>query len=94
MDLTRDETKVERLHMRLSGADNGLIRQAANAEHVSLSEFVIRSARAEAIRVLATRGSVVLAAHDWDVLEARIAEPGVFKPELAKLFAKSPPFDG
>ena len=48
MTATRDETKVERLHVRLSPADNGLIRQAADAEHVSLSEFVIRSARAAA----------------------------------------------
>jgi uncharacterized protein (DUF1778 family) len=93
MSTTRDETKVERLHVRLSPADNGLLREAAEAEHVSLTEFVVRSARAEARRVLADRTSVVLTADDWDALEARLAEPGVVKPEIAKLFAKPSPFD-
>jgi uncharacterized protein (DUF1778 family) len=93
MTVTRDETKVERLHVRLSPADNGIIRQAADAEHISLSEFVIRSARAEAMRVLAERTSVVIAAEEWDALEARLAEPGVVRPEVARLFAKPSPFD-
>lgn len=93
MTTARDETKVERLHVRLSPADNGLIRQAADAKHVSLSEFVIRSARAEAMRVLAERTSVVIAADAWDALEARLAEPGVVRPDLARLFAKPSPFD-
>lgn len=93
MTATRDETKVERLHVRLSPADNGLIRQAADAEHVSLSEFVIRSARAEAMRVLAERSSVVITAVAWDALESRLAEPGVVRPDVARLFAKPSPFD-
>lgn len=90
---TRDETKDERLHVRLSYADNGLIRQAAEAEHVSLSEFVIRSARSEAVRVLADRTSSVIAAAEWDALDARLTGPGAVKPELARLFAKPSPFD-
>lgn len=93
MTATRDETKVERLHVRLSPADNRLIRQAADAEHVSLSEFVIRSARAEAMRVLAKRSSVVITAVEWDALESRLAEPGVGRPDVARLFAKPSPFD-
>jgi len=92
MSPTRDETKVERLHVRLSPADNGLIRQAAEAERVSLSEFVLRSARSEATRVLAERTSVEIDADAWDALEARLAEPGVVKPEVAELFAKPVPF--
>lgn len=87
-----DETKVERLHVRLSPADNGLIRQAAESEHVSLTEFVVRSARSEAARILADRTSVVIGADEWDALDARLAEPGVVKPELAKLFAEPSPF--
>lgn len=90
---TRDETKDGRLHMRLSSADNGLIRQAAEAEHVSLSEFVIRSARSEAVRVLADRTSAVIAASDWDAIEARLVQPGEVKPGLARLFAKPSPFE-
>ncbi len=93
MTTTRDGTKVERLHVRLSPADNRIIRQAADAEHVSLSEFVIRSARSEAVRVLAERSSVVIGAEEWDALEARLAESGVVNPEVARLFAKPSPFD-
>ncbi|MGI8809743.1 MAG: DUF1778 domain-containing protein [Acidimicrobiales bacterium] len=93
MTAARDETKVERLHVRLSPVDNGLIRQAADAERISLSEFVIRSARAEAMRVLADRTSAAITADEWDALDARLAEPGVVRPEVARLFAKPSPFD-
>jgi len=93
MPTTRDETKVERLHVRLSPADDGLIRRAAEAEHVSLSEFVVRSARAEAMRLLTERTSVTISAAEWDALEARLAEPGVVKPDVARLFAKPSPFN-
>lgn len=88
----RDESKVERLHLRLSPADNGLIRQAADADHVSLSEFVIRAARSEAIRMLADRASVVITATEWEALEVRLREPGAVNSDLAKLFAKPSPF--
>ena len=93
MTATRGATKAARLHVRLSSADNGLIRQAADVENVSLSEFVVRSALAEARRVLSERRSVVIAAEDWDALEARLADPGAVKPEAAKLFARSSPFE-
>lgn len=93
MSSARDETKDERLHLRLSYADNGLIRQAADTLHVSLTEFVIRSARSEAAHVLAGRTSAVIAPSEWDAIEARLLQPGVVKPELARLFAKPSPFD-
>ncbi len=93
MATTRDEPKDERLHVRLSYADSGLIRQAAEAEHVSLSEFVIRSACSEAVRMLADQASVVIDASEWDAMEARLVQPGEVKPELARLFAKPSPFD-
>lgn len=94
MAITRADAKVERLHVRLSPADDGLIRRAAEAEHVSLSEFVIRSARTEAMRVLTERTSVTISAAEWDALDARLAEPGIVKPDVSRLFAKPAPFDG
>lgn len=93
MATAHDETKIGRLHVRLSPADDGLIRRAAEAEYVSLSEFVVRSARAEAMRVLTERTSVTISAAEWDALDARLAEPGVAKPDVARLFAKPALFD-
>lgn len=93
MTTIQNETKAERLHVRLSPSDDRLIRQAARTENVNLSSFVTQSARKEAMRVLNERTSTVISAAEWDALEARLAEPGIFKPEVARLFAKSSPFD-
>lgn len=60
---------------------------------MALEDSVRNPARSEAVRVLADRTSAVIAAAEWDALEARLAEPGVVKPELARLFAKPTPFD-
>ena len=92
MSAPPEETKVDRLHLRLSPADNDLIRQAADAEHLSLTGFVVRSARAEAVRVLADRTSAMIPADAWDALDARLAGPGTVKPELTRLFANPSPF--
>ena len=90
--VTRAETRDERLHLRLSPTDDGLIRAAAEAAHVSITEFVVQAARASAAHTLADRDHVVLDAETWDALERRVSHKGRRNPKTAELFARPSPF--
>jgi uncharacterized protein (DUF1778 family) len=82
------QARHERLHLRLSPSDDGVIRAAAAAADLSLTEFVLRAARASAVQTLADREHVVLDPETWDRLEARIRERGKPHPRVAELFSR------
>jgi uncharacterized protein (DUF1778 family) len=86
--------RQERLHLRLSAVDDALIRAAAQAEQVSITEFVLQAARRSATETLADRLHVVLDAETWDALDARVAEPGRRRREVAELFDRTSPLTG
>lgn len=88
------ETRVERLHLRLSATDDGLIRAAAEAAHLSITEFVIQAARLSAAHTLADRDHVVLDAKTWHALERRVNRSGRRNPKTAELFQRPSPFAG
>lgn len=92
MPATKPETRDERLHLRLSLTDDGLIRAAAEAASLSLTEFVVQAARASAAQVLADRDHVVLDSATWAVLEKRLAKKGRRKPATAEVFSRPSPF--
>jgi len=89
----KSETRGERLHLRLSPTDDGLIRAAAEASHLSITDFVVRAARASAAAALADRHHVVLDATTWDALDRRVARKGRPNPKTAELFRRATPFD-
>ncbi len=91
---TKVETRAERLQLRLSATDDGLIRAAAEALHVSISEFVLQAARMSAANTLADRTHVVLDAKTWDALERRVSRKGVRNPKTAELFTRPSPLRG
>lgn len=91
MTAAQPNTRHERLHLRLSPTDDRLIRAAAEAESVSITEFVLRAARASAAQALADRTHVVLDAEAWDALDAEIAHPGRRNAKLADLFRRPSP---
>lgn len=86
------ETRDERLHLRLSPTDDGLIRAAAEAAHLSITEFVVQAARLSAAQTLADRDHVVLDARAWDALERRVARTGRRNPKTVELFERPSPF--
>lgn len=88
---TPAETRHDRLHLRLSSTDDGLIRAAAAAANLSLTEFVVRAARTSATDLLADRDHVVLDAKAWDQLDARVARQGKRNPAVAELFSRATP---
>jgi uncharacterized protein (DUF1778 family) len=89
---TKAETREERLHLRLSPTDDGLIRAAAAATHLSITEFVVQAARASAAETLADRVHVVLDAKAWDALDRRVARKGRRNPKTTELFQRPSPF--
>ncbi|MGB3410820.1 MAG: DUF1778 domain-containing protein [Microthrixaceae bacterium] len=88
---TTSETRAERLHLRLSSTDDGLIRAAAEAAHLSITEFVVQAARASAADTLADREHIVLDAATWDALERRVSKKGRRNPKAANLFERPSP---
>jgi len=89
---TKPETRDERLHLRLSPTDDGLIRAAAEASHLSITEFVVQAARASAAATLSDRDHVVLDAKTWDALERRVSRKGRRNAKTAELFERQSPF--
>jgi len=90
---TKAETRDERLHLRLSPTDDRLIRAAAEASHLSITEFVVQAARSSAAETLSDRDHVVLDAKTWDALERRVSRKGRRNPKTAELFERPFPFD-
>ena len=90
---TNIETRDERMHLRLSPTDDGLIRAAAEAAHVSLTEFVVQAARASAARTLADRDHVVIDATAWDALERQVSRRGRRNAKTAELFQRPSPLE-
>lgn len=82
------ETRQQRLHLRLSPADDGLIRAGAEAAHLSLTDFVVQAARASAARTLAERDHAVLDADSWDRLDARLRRAGRPNPKITELLSR------
>lgn len=87
------ETRDERLHLRLSPTDDGLIRAAAEAAHLSITEFVVQAARASAADTLADRDHVVLDAKAWDALERQVSRKGRRNPKTVELFQRQSPLE-
>jgi len=92
MATIKPEMRDERLHLRLSPTDDGLIRAAAEAANLSLTEFVVQAARTSAAQVLADRDHGVLDADAWVVLEKRLAKKGRRRPATAEVFSRPSPF--
>lgn len=86
------ERRDERLHLRLSPTDDRLIRAAAEASHLTITEFVVQAARASAAETLADRDHVVLDAKTWDALERRVSRKGRRNAKTAELFERPSPF--
>lgn len=85
--------KTERVDLRLEAGDDELIRRAAEECGMSVSAFLVTSARERAERVLMDRAFGLLDAKDWNAFTARLAAPPTYKADLAKLFAEPDIFE-
>jgi uncharacterized protein (DUF1778 family) len=86
-------TKESRIAVRVSNEQDALIRRAAEAEGVTVTEFTVQAALSHARDVLADRRLFVVQDPAWVEFTALLERPVVYKPDLAKLMAEGTIFE-
>lgn len=81
-------TKSSRIAVRLSSNQDALIRNAAEVEGTSITEFTVTAAVSHAIDVLANRRVFVVGDAAWREFLAVLDRPVSHKPRLEKLLAE------
>ena len=84
-------TKDKRLNLRTTAQQDQRLKQAAEVREVSVSEFILKSAMAEAEKVLADRRWFELNAEDFAKFEQTLDTP-VDGTKLARLLASESVF--
>jgi uncharacterized protein (DUF1778 family) len=79
--------RSRRLNLRASAQQEELMRQGAQERGESLTDFIIRSACAEAEQTLADQRRFSLNADQWIAFVAALDRPPQPKPRLRRLFA-------
>jgi|GEM_PF-1989242 len=79
--------KTKRVDLRIDDDDDQMIRQAADVAGMTVSHFMVVSAREKAEQILVDRAFHLLDDAAWDQFVARLESPATFKPDLAQLFA-------
>jgi len=79
------QTRSARLELRLPGDVKNMLQQAADSMGKKLSEFVIDSARHEAVSVMADRRVFQLDEQQMSAFEAILDRPVQDNPKLKKL---------
>ena len=85
--------RSERLSLRATTEQQQLIRTAAASEDMSMTDFVLDSATANAERVLADRRWFVLSEDELARFEEMIDAPVEHSPKLAALLTEPTVFD-
>lgn len=84
MDAT---TKTGRWSIRVTAAEDAVVRRVVEDSGESLNEYVVRSCVTAAQNDLADRRVFVVDDAAWTQLQALLDAPPVYKPELAKLLS-------
>jgi uncharacterized protein (DUF1778 family) len=85
--------RSEKLDLRLTPDDKGLLQTAALAQHRSVSEFVLESALARAHETLPDRQHFGLDAERWTAFLTALDAPVRPLPRLCRLLAEPSAFD-
>lgn len=78
-------TKTERLNLRLTPAQDSVLRAAADAHGETTSEYVLRSAVEAAQSDLADRRVFVVDERAWQELQAALSSPVTVPSPMIKL---------
>lgn len=84
--------KSQRINLRASERQEQLLRQAAEVEDASLTDFILGSAVTHAERVLADRRWFVATPEQYEEF-LRLLDAPIETPKLAALFAEESIFD-
>lgn len=85
--------KVARINLRTTPAQNILIRRAADAQHKSVSDFVLESACRSAESALLDMKTLVLDRQGWEQLNKSLGHHAKAVPGLVELFREKAPWD-
>ncbi len=85
--------KEDRLYIRMSPREKGVLAQAAQARHLNTSQFVLQASLDAASQVLADQTTFALGREQWDAFCARLDAPARDIPELKALLSGPSVFD-
>ena len=91
-DITTRTTRDQRLNFRASAQQQQLIRQAAEAADVTVTDFILDSVLESAERVLADRKWFVASEEQWSEFQALLDAPLESMPKLRRLLLRGSPF--
>jgi len=83
--------KDERISLRISADDLGVLRAAAKESELSLTEFIIQTSRDRAQTILCDRTEFVLDEAGWNQMMAILEKPSEPNEALRELFARPRP---
>ena len=71
-------------------SDESLIRRAAEAEGVTVTDFIVRASTTTAREVLADRRVFLLDDEKWEELQVLLNRPTEYLPKLGDLLSREP----
>jgi uncharacterized protein (DUF1778 family) len=84
-------TKTARRNLRVTPADDELIRRGADAAGESVSEFLVTSARTRAEMLLADRRQFVLDDDAWATFTSALDRPATVRTEVVEMLRRARP---
>ena len=88
MPSTLKAPRSRRLNLRTSVQQEELMRRGAQERGESLTDFILRSACAEAEQTIADQRRFSLDADQWNAFVAALDRPAQAKPRLRQLFSE------
>jgi len=82
------DTKTQRWSIRVTPAEDTIVRRVLADAGMSLNEYVVSHAIAAAMDDLADRRVFALSSEAWDELQKVLDRPPVSKPRIAALLAE------
>ena len=83
---TPEQPRDRRFQLRASASEEELIKVAADRQGVSITDFILRSAREKAEQSLADQTRFVLDDNQWKAFTSALDRPAKDKPRLRQLF--------
>ena len=83
--------RKQQLNLRIDPQDRALFDEAADAQHETLTQFLVESGRQRAQRLLADRTSFVLDPDQWQELMDTLDRAPRVNPGIVDLFSRRRP---
>ena len=87
------DAKTKRWTLRVTPAQDTIVRQVLSNNGMSLSEYVVSRAVASAVEDLADRQVFAVSAEAWDKLQEVLQRPATAKPKIAALLTEGSVLD-